>query len=118
MTHDGINVRFRKDEFAHIVQESSKRDGEKDTFSIQRAERLSWIKIALQDPKLKFIAGWDRNKKKYDHGSRVTVMIDDFVVVIRLKSATEASFVTCYVADSIRTKDKLRTAPEWQNPYI
>ncbi len=44
-------------------------------------------------------------------------MVDDFVVVIRIKSATEADFVTCYVADSPRTKQKLRSAPEWVNPY-
>ncbi len=117
VTHDGIHVRFRRNRFAHIVQESSNRDGEKDTFSSQRAERLSWIKIALQDPELKFKAGWDNKKKQYDHKSRVTIMIDNFVVVIRLKSATEAEFVTCYVADSERTKEKLKSAPEWENPY-
>ncbi len=50
-THDGIFVRFRKSQFSHIVQESSNRDGKKDTFSPQRAERLTWIKIALQDPR-------------------------------------------------------------------
>ncbi len=44
-------------------------------------------------------------------------MIDDFVVVIRLKSATQADFVTCYVADSPRTRQKLNEAPEWINPY-
>jgi len=116
-THDGIQVRFRKDQFGHIVQESSGHDGRKDTFSTERAERLAWIKVALQDPALKFIAGWDKNKKQHDHISRVTVMIDDFVVVIRLKSASEADFVTCYVADSERTREKLRNAPKWKNPY-
>jgi hypothetical protein len=45
-------------------------------------------------------------------------MIDDLVVVIRLKSATEADFVTCYVADTPASKAKLLTSPRWKNPFI
>ena len=116
-THDGISVRFRKDIFGHIMQESSNRDGVKDTLSLQRAERLGWIKIALQDPSLQFKAGWDNKKKIYDHRRRITIMIDNFVVVIRLKSAKEADFVTCYVADDVRTQAKLRNTPDWVNPF-
>ncbi|MFC4994240.1 hypothetical protein [Rubritalea tangerina] len=116
-THDGIKVRFRRDQFAHIVQESSNRDGVKDTPSPQRQQRLSWIKIALQDPSFVFKAGWDNKKRVNDHQRRITVMIDNFVVVIRLKSATAADFVTCYVADDARTQEKLRNAPDWINPY-
>lgn len=116
-THDGIAVRFRKSQFSHIVQESSNHDGVKDSFSEPRAQRLEWIKFALTDPELEFKAGWDRDKKEHDHHRRVTLMIDDFVVVIRLKSATEAEFVTCYVADSERTLTKLKNAPKWINPY-
>jgi hypothetical protein len=95
----------------------SNRDGVKDIFSHRRAERLGWIKIALKDPNLKFKAGWDNKKKVNDHKRRITVMIDDFVVVVRLKSATEAEFITCYVADDERTKEKLRNAPDWINPF-
>ena len=116
-THDGISVRFRKEQFSHIVQESSNHDGVKDTFSTQRAERITWIKVGLQDPDLEFLAGWNKKNKKHDHTSRVTVMIDDFVIIIRFKSATEADFVTSYVADSERTQEKLRSAPKWVNPY-
>jgi type I restriction enzyme S subunit len=43
--------------------------------------------------------------------------LDDFVVVIRLKSATEADFVTSYVADSPKTKSKILSSPVWENPY-
>lgn len=116
-THDGISVRFRKDVFSHVMQESSNRDGVKDTLSLKRAERLGWIKIALQDPALKFKAGWDNKKRVYDHRRRITIMIDNFVVVIRLKSAKEADFVICYVADDERTQAKLRNTPDWINPF-
>lgn len=116
-THDGILVRFRKDQFKHCSYESSKRDGIKDTFSPLRAERLGWLKAALQDVNLKLYAGWIKKRRCYDHKSRVTMMVDDFVIVIRLKSATEADFITCYVADSPDTKTKILSSPIWQNPY-
>ena len=116
-THDGIKVRFRRNQFAHIVQESSNRDGVKDTPSPQRMQRLGWIKIALQDTSLIFKAGWDNKNKVNDHHRRITIMIDDFVVVIRLKSASAADFITSYVADDERTREKLRDAPDWINPY-
>ncbi len=118
LTHDGISVRFRQRDFGHVIQESSNRGGVKDTFSPERAKRLQWIKIALQDTSLEFKAGWDAKKKRYDHKSRVTLVIQNFVVVVRLKSASEADFVTSYVADSPRTQRKLRTAPKWINPFV
>jgi len=116
-THDGIAVRFRRSDFQHCAYESSKRDSYKDTFSPQRAERLGWIKVALQDPALTLYAGWDKDKRRYDHQKRVTLMIGDFVVVLRLKSATEAQFVTCYVADGPDTKAKILASPKWTNPF-
>lgn len=44
-------------------------------------------------------------------------MIEDFVVVIRMKSATEAEFVTCYVADDPDTKAKILSSPKWISPF-
>ena len=117
-THDGIVVHFSRGRFGHAVQESSQKDGNKDTFSIERAKRLGWIKTALQDPDLKLKAGWNRRKKRYENTSRVTLMIDDFVVVIRLISSVKAEFVTCYVADSPRTKRLIEAGPDWINPFV
>lgn len=116
-THDGIQVRFNRSNFKHCTYESSKRDGKKDVFSPQRAERLGWIKAALANPDLTLYAGWIKERQCYDHKSRVTMMVDDFIVVIRLKSSTEADFVTSYVADSPKTKSKILSSPIWKNPY-
>jgi hypothetical protein len=118
VTHDGISVRFRKSDFNHRAYENSNRYGYKDPFSQQRAERLGWIRAALQDPNLVLYAGWDKDKRRYFHDKRVTIMIDDFVVVIRLKSATEATFVTCYVADNPDTKAKILSSPKWISPFV
>ena len=49
ITFDGIQVRFRKNRFDHCFFKSTQRDQVKDQFSILIAERIDWIKIALQD---------------------------------------------------------------------
>ena len=37
---------------------------------------------------------------------------------LNLKSATDAYFVTCYVADDPETKKKILNSPGWKNPFI
>src|SRR5437879_12881595 len=64
-TFDGIAVRFRKTDFEHCFFESSHRNRIKDSFSPQRAERMEWIRVALQDAGAARIVGWDRATKTY-----------------------------------------------------
>jgi len=110
-TFDGIEVRFRKSDFNHCFFESvNEKD---DTFSSLRAERLLWIKAALQDPNSELYAGWDKKKKRYDKGRRVVLVKDNYVVVIALISNKRANFVTAYVADSERTLEMIRKSPKW-----
>lgn len=115
-THDGIEVRFRKSQFDHCFFESSKRDGTKDTFSTKRAERIDWIVATLQDPTAHLLAGWDQRTRTYDHTRRVTLVKGNYVVVIALKSKTEADFVTAYVMDTPASLAKLTKAPRWVPP--
>ena len=112
-TVDGIAVRFRKGRFNHCFFESSRRNQIKDKFSIQRAERIDWIKAALQDTNAELYAGWDGIKKRYDKSRRVALVDGDYVVVIRLSCVNEAQFVTAYVADSPSTVQKIKGSPEW-----
>jgi hypothetical protein len=60
-TFDGIEVRFRKGYFAHCFYESI--HSKDDTFSKRRAERIDWIRAALQDPKAELRVGWDNEKR-------------------------------------------------------
>lgn len=106
-TFDGIQVRFRKRDFDHCCFESSNRDGFKDAFSTARAERLDWIKAALQDAAAELYVGWDNKKKTYDYG-RVCVVCGNYVVIFRLIGPNLAQFVTAYVADTPRTLDRIR----------
>ncbi|MBF0308259.1 MAG: hypothetical protein HQL56_01860 [Magnetococcales bacterium] len=113
VTFDGISVRFRKEDFDHCCFESSQRNGIKDCFSLPRAERLGWIREALQDPRSDRYIGWDSSKKRYDPHRRVTVVMGDYVVVIAITGYESARFVTAFVADSPETITKIKTAPRW-----
>lgn len=83
-TFDGITVRFDKSMFDHCFFESSRRDTNKDTFSVKRGERIDWIKAALQDPSSEKYVGWDRKKKRYNNKRRVTIVMGNYVVIIQL----------------------------------
>ncbi len=112
-TFDGIEVRFRRHQFAHCCFESTRRNGEKDRFSPLRAERLDWIKVALQDGTASRYQGWNKDKRRYENDRRVTVVCGNFVVVIALTGTNTADFVTCYVADSPDTLAKIKRSPKW-----
>lgn len=115
MTFDGIAVRFRKADFDHCSFESSRRDTIKDEFSPQRAQRLGWIKAALQDERSERYIGWDRSKKRHDSNRRVTIVQGNYVVVIAIfaKDASRARFITAYVADTLSSLQKIRSGPKW-----
>jgi len=118
-TFDGIEVTFRKSQFAHCFFESSKRDGRKDVFSMKRAERIDWLRAALQDVNSERYVGWDKKRKRYDTSRRVTIVMGNYVVVIRLKGKKRADFLTAYVADTKpkagqkSTIEKIRESPKW-----
>jgi hypothetical protein len=116
MTFDGIKVRFRKNRFDHCFFESTQRNQVKDQFSKLRAERINWIKTALQDPGAELYVGWDRKRKRYDSSHRVAVVVSDYVVIIRMTGRRKAQFVTAYIADSESTISRIRRSPRWRPP--
>ncbi len=113
---DGIAVRFKKKDFDHCFFESSNRDGVKDQFSTLRAERIDWIKAALQDGHADIFVGWDKKRRRYDHGRRVTLVMGNYVVVIRITDGKKASFVTAFVADSQQSLNRIKGSPRWVGP--
>lgn len=112
-TFDGIKVRFRKADFDHCFFESSQRNRVKDTFSALRAERLEWAQVALQDAAADRFIGWDRDTKTYDKNRRVTLVCNDYVVVIALTGVDTANFVTAYVADTPHSLQRIKASPKW-----
>lgn len=111
-TFDGIMVRFRKGMFDHCFFESI--HAKDDTFSQRRAERIDWIKSVLQDANAELREGWDNKKKCPAKDRRVAVVVNNYVVIIRIRGV-KADFVTAFVVtgNSIR---KIRTNPLWQAP--
>jgi len=108
-TFDGIEVRFRKSMFDHCFFESVY--SKDDTFSPRRAERVDWIKAALEDPGAELRMGWDNKKKRPANDRRVAIVMGDYVVIIRIRGA-KADFITAYVATG-RTIGKIRSHPLW-----
>lgn len=113
VTHDNFTIAFRADIVDHCLYESSKRDKIKDRFSVPRANRLEWIQDALIDPQWPMHFGWDKVKRRIDYSRRVTIVGDEFVVVLRLaQRVARGGFVTCFVADR-RTVQSIRSGPVW-----
>jgi hypothetical protein len=82
-------------------------------FSWQRAERIDWIKAALQDSSADLFVGWDRDKKAYAFKRRVCTVYGNYVVVLSVaKNKKAAIFITAYVADET-TIQKIRSGPRW-----
>lgn len=116
-TFDGIMVRFRRRDFDHCFFETV--CAKDDTFSHQRAERIDWIKVALQDRHSERYVGWNSKRKCHDYNRRVTIVMGDYVVVIAITGPSKADFVTAFVADT-RTRrgrpstiDMIRSGPKW-----
>ena len=110
-TFDAIKVRFRREQFDHYFFESVKaRD---DTFSRRRAERIDWVAVALVDPGAELRVGWDNHRKRPAPNRRVAIVVQDYVVVIRMVRAGWAELVTAFVADA-RTLAQIRTNPLWK----
>lgn len=123
-THDHIRVKFSAECFSHAFFESSdRRLRNKDIFSIERAKRMDWIKVVLQDVNAEMYIGWDSEKKDYDSKRRLSLIVENYVVVIRFinDEKTEAKFVTAYPVSTKptggqlhSTYDKIRSGPKWR----
>lgn len=114
-TFDGYKVKFARSRFDHAFYKSSKRDGIKDCFSSERAERIDWIKHALEDPSSDLRVGWDKTRKRYDTNYRVAIIMGNYIVVISIvsKDTKEAYFVTAYLADK-EALVKILRSPKWK----
>lgn len=116
VTFDGIRVYFKSQKFGHAFYENSqRRKGPKDEFSYERAQRMDWVKATLEHPNAKIYQGWNKKDKVHEANRRVSVVCENFVVVIELslnkQHELKANFITCYIADnSIR---KIKKSPEW-----
>lgn len=110
-TFDGIPVRFRKHDFDHAFYESVTFTD--DTFSVKRAERMDWIKAALEDPNGAQYVGWNSHLKRHDNKRRVTLVEGNYIVIIGITGRGKGRFITAYVADTGRTLQMIQQSPPW-----
>lgn len=84
-TFDDVLVKFYEDMFDHCFYESDNRvQKDKSILSLNRLEKLLWIKDTLEDTTSLLKQGWDKDKKKYVANRRVALVKDNYVVIISI----------------------------------
>ena len=116
VTADGIRIYFTPQKFGHAFYENTlRKKGPKDEFSKIRAECMDWIKSTLEHPEAELYMGWNKEDRCHEENRRVSVVYENFIVVIELslnqRDELKGNFVTCYVADKSITQ--IRNSPEW-----
>jgi hypothetical protein len=110
-TFDGISVRFRKADFDHAFYESV--NAKDDTFSQDRAERMDWIKAALEDANAALYVGWNKNKKRIDYNRRVALVNGNYVVIIFVYGNMKGAFITAYIVNKPGALQLIQKKPPW-----
>lgn len=101
-TFDNVRVKFYEDMFNHAFYESADRKyKDKSILSLNRLEKIYWIKETLQDREAILKQGWDNDKKTYYNDRRVAVVKGNYVVIIRFTGLLRAKFVTAYEKEDI-----------------
>ena len=69
--------------------------------SLNRLEKIYWIKDTLQDKDAILKKGWDAKSKTYFKDRRVAIVNGNYVVIIRFTGLLKAKFVTAYEKEDI-----------------
>jgi hypothetical protein len=114
-TFDGILVKFYEHMFDHCFYESANNKAkDKSILSLNRLEKLHWIKDTLEDTTSLLKQGWDKDRKAYIANRRVTLVKGNYIVIISInRLRTQARFITAY---EIQNEDKIieiQKSPDW-----
>ncbi len=112
VTFDNVLVKFYEDMFDHAFFESAERvEKNKSILSLNRLEKIYWIKDTLQDRDAILKKGWDKSRKKYFKDRRVAVVKGNYVVIIRFLGLLKAKFVTAYEKENV---DNILNSPDFE----
>ena len=101
-TFDSIMVKCYTDMFDHIFYESFNRiKKDKSILSLNRLEKMLWIKDVLQDRDAILKKGWNSKDKEYYKDRRVAIVKGNYVVIIRFTGKLKAKLVTAYEKEDI-----------------
>ena len=113
-TLDKVLVKFYESMFDHCFYESkNRRARDKSILSLNRLEKMLWIKDTLKDPEALLKQGWDRDKREYDNNRRVAFVKNNYVVIIRFTGVLRASFVTAYEVQVDKNIHNINESPDW-----
>ncbi len=113
-TFDGVKVKFYHDMFDHCFYESHNRQAkDKSILSLNRLEKMLWIKDTLLDNESILKKGWDKKEKEYYTDRRVAIVKGNYVVVIRFTGYLKAKLVTAYEKNDI---ENILEAPDFEKP--
>lgn len=115
-TFDGVMVHFYENMFEHVFFESADRiKGDKSILSLNRLEKILWIKAALQDPEAILKTGWDKSTKSYFNNRRISIVKGNYVVVIMFTGFLKAKLITAFeksdITNIIKSSDFDRNSP-------
>jgi len=114
-TFDDIVVQFFDSMFDHCFYESAdRRKKDKSILSLNRLEKIYWIKDALLDPDAELKVGWDSQSKSYNRSRRVTLVKGNYVVVILLFAEKRARFITAYEVNEDENLEKIKSSPAYR----
>lgn len=113
-TFDGIKVKFYSNMFEHAFFESYNRiENDKSILSLNRCEKMLWIKDTLEDSTALLKQGWIKKTKTYDNNRRVALVKENYVVIILIYEVKKARFISAY---EINNDDNLKLfleGPDW-----
>jgi len=113
-TFDGIKVKFYSKMFEHAFFESYNRiEKDKSILSLNRCEKMLWIKDTLEDSTAVLKKGWIKKTKTYDNNRRVALVKENYVVIILIYAVKQARFISAY---EINDDDNLKLfleGPDW-----
>jgi hypothetical protein len=111
-TFDNVLVIFYEDKFDHIFFESSNRKNpDKSILSLNRLEKIYWIKDVLMDKDAILKKGWDNTNKEYFKDRRVAIVKGNYIVVIRFTGILKASIVTAFEKEDI---ENILNSPDFE----
>ena len=111
-TFDQVKVKFYDDMFDHIFFESANRIAkDKSILSLNRLEKIYWIKDTLKDGNAILKKGWDTKNKEYFKDRRVAIVKGNYVVIIRFTGKLKAKLVTAYEKNDI---ENIKNAPDFE----
>lgn len=113
-TFDGIKVKFYSNMFDHAFFENYNRiEKDKSILSLNRCEKMFWIKDTLEDSSAILKQGWISKTKTYDNNRRVALVKENYVVIILIYAVKKARFISAY---EINDDDNLKLflgGPDW-----